>query len=557
MTVLSQAFCSQPNHSDVTDQSATSPILVLQDDANLQPVYAIIATPYDIDAAAETTVYLSGEAFTTSGSDTPASTQFLGVVASPYNFANRLFQGGGLSGLSVPSAGAIEVENFDRALDAWADYAWSNRTIEVYVGLREYITADPTTFRYFGKVFSGVAESVELREKRIFINIKDSRYKLDVPIQTTNYAGTGGLEGDDSIKGKPKPLVYGQVRQFEPVLIDPANLLYQFHDGSAQAVDAVRDKGAALSFVADFANSTLLLASSPGSGNYSTCLAEGMFMLGASPAGAVTGDFRGDNGGTLGYQATTAGIIRKISTEQVGLSASELDLGSFSDLDSSNSSTVGIAVRTEEAKALDAVSRLVSGIGSFITFTRTGKLFLGRASSPGGQTAISTFDDTDIVPEVDGGEFTRTRAARPAFRVRLGYKPYWKTLSPNDVVGSVSDADRADFGEAFRYETDEDATLTTTYPDAEILTIDSLLDLSADASAEATRLLNLYATGRNVWSLRILKGLFKYELSDIVEIDLVNNIYGLNTAKQFIVVGYDEDAGSGNTERVIRLDLWG
>lgn len=554
MQLLSNPFGSEPNFVGGSSSSVASPLDILQNDPNVQPVYAIIATPYDTGAEAETTVYLAGESFTTSVGDTPGGVTFTGGVVTPYSIQNQLFSGGEISGLSVPSFGVVEVENWDHSLDSLTTHAWRGRSVTVYVGLRENITSDPTDFASFAEVFSGTAETLDWREQHIILRVSDNRFKLETPIQSTFYAGGGGLEGDDSIKGKPKPLVYGQVRQARPVLVDPANLIYQFHDGSMEAVDAVRDKGAALNFDADYADIT---TATPASGEYATSLANGYIRLGASADGTVTGDVRGDNSGSLGYVSTVAGIVRKLVQDQAGLTDAELEIGSFDDLDTDNSAVVGYAVGLEERDVLTVASELVSSIGAFLTFTRHGKLMVGRVSDPSGETATFTIDDEDIWPERDGGKFLRGAANRPKYRARVGYKRYWETLSPNEVAGSVSEANRADFGEARRYVADEDATVSATYPDADTLTLDSLLDTSADASTEATRQLALYSTERDLYEVRLRTGLFRYEMGDVVEIDTTATIYGLESGKKFVVVGYVEDAGDANRDPDVSLFLWG
>lgn len=54
------------------------------------------------------------------------------------------------------------------------------------------------------------------------------------------------IEGDDSIKGKPRPLCFGKVKNIQPVLVNPSRLIYQVADSPVASVDAVRDRGVAL-----------------------------------------------------------------------------------------------------------------------------------------------------------------------------------------------------------------------------------------------------------------------------------------------------------------------
>jgi hypothetical protein len=75
---------------------------------------------------------------------------------------------------------------------------------------------------------------------------RDRGFLLQSPLQTTLYIGTGDEEGDATIQGQPKPLVFGRVRNVAPVLIDPTNLIYQISNAALASIDDVFDQGLAL-----------------------------------------------------------------------------------------------------------------------------------------------------------------------------------------------------------------------------------------------------------------------------------------------------------------------
>ncbi|MGH2173878.1 hypothetical protein ACQ1Z4_14290, partial [Enterococcus faecalis] len=87
---------------------------------------------------------------------------------------------------------------------------------------------------------------------------------------------------------------FGSPQNISPVLLVPASLIYQAHDGAMQSIDAVYDRGAPLTGAGDVADYAALAAASVSSGQFKTCLALGLFKLGSAAAGTVTADVKGD-----------------------------------------------------------------------------------------------------------------------------------------------------------------------------------------------------------------------------------------------------------------------
>ena len=80
------------------------------------------------------------------------------------------------------------------------------------------------------------------------IKIRDRQDEVDIPLQPTKYdgdnslpAGLEGVAGD--LKGKPKPICYGVVKNISPPQVNTSKLIYQVNDGAVQAVDEVYDSG--------------------------------------------------------------------------------------------------------------------------------------------------------------------------------------------------------------------------------------------------------------------------------------------------------------------------
>ena len=366
------------------------------------------------------------------------------------------------------------------------------------------------------------------------------------------------LEGGDELKGKPKPLAYGQERQVEPPPVSTTLLIYQLNDAAIESIQAVRDRGVDLSFDADYASGRLLAGATVAGGDYATCLAEGLFRLGSSPSGVVTCDYEGDASGS-GYVSDVSGIVQRIVVDRGGLTTADLDLGSFSDFAATQSAVVGAYFGTEQRSIANALDDLLTSAGGFWGSTRTGLIRIKRINNPGGETAISILGDGGkvIKSPQDGGDWEIRSVALPSHTVRVGYKRYYKFISGQEVAGSVTDAVRADYGEEYRYETAEDsAAVLARNPAAKVLVFNSSFDTSAAAEAEADRLLPLYKVPRQTLTCVVYGALLEYELGDVVQV--VNTRYGLSLGKNFLIVGFSEDASwSSGEPGLVTLTLWG
>ncbi len=141
----------------------------------------------------------------------------------------------------------------------------------------------------------------------------------------------------------------------------------------------------------------------------------------------------------------------------------------------------------------------------------------------------------------------------PAWRVKLSYEPNW-TVQDSDLAGAVTDARRAWLKLAARTATVDDATVKNKHQLAPEMAFDGLLAVSADASAEAARLLTLYKTRRDRFETRIYAttdALNALDLGAVVR--LTHPRYGLSGGKLFRVTGFKTNLANNSAD----LTLWG
>ena len=491
--------------------------------------YLVILEPYDPGAGAVVALYYSDHGFVTEPGDSPANQYYEPRVVSALNFERHLFQRGLIGGRSIPNFGEIVLANADGGLDGFLAYGWDARRVRVLLG------GEGFAYGEFGLVFDGTAEQIEVTDEVLTVRLRDWQHKLDKPVQGTLYAGAGSDEGGSDLAGVRKPLAFGRALNVRPVMVDPGAGRYQVHDGAIDDVDALYVGGIAYTKI----------AGTPAANQYAVDAATGFVTVGGAPlTKQVTCDVRGAKPGAT-YHTTVADIVEEIVTSQGGLGAGDLDSASFTTLNTANDSTVGIYVDGAASRTvLEALDELIASIGGYYGFDRSGKFQVGRLEAPGG-TPAATFTAVEIL------EIDRPATALPVHRVRLGYQPNWTVQVEFQLNGGATAGRRAFTARVFRHVTAEEGSVLTMHPLAGDLEINTLLDGSADASAEASRLLNLYKADRDLFRVRVKTQPFALELADTVRLTYPR--FGLEAGKGFRVIGLVEDAASNEVE----LTLWG
>jgi len=478
--------------------------------------YIVILKPYDLDAEAETTVYLSDRGYVSKPAESPANTYFEPRVVEALSFQRSMFSSGKVGGQSVPSFGEIVLANADGGLDAFAGYAWDNRSVEVLVGEKGGDLSEHFT------IFKGQSSSVEFNDLEIRVILRDGRERFTRTLPPNSYAGTGGTEGSAIMEGLPKPICLGEVYNIKPVLVDEANDVYQVHDGQIEAIDAVYENGQSIT-------------------GYTADLTNGRFTLTGGGEGIITADVRGAKPGGS-YKQTVGELIRFVATEYGGFSDPvDIDTNSFADLDSSNSSPVGIYIE-KRGNVLAVLDELANSVGAFYGFDRAGKLNVGRVEAPSGSPGLD-LDSTNII------QIDRQPTSLPISDVVLKYKKNYTVLDDDTLSGSADDRDFA-LREGAQVE-DSDASTAAIYPNATVLEVDSRLVDATAASAEASRLLALYGTQRDVYRVRVKTQPFTLKINDLVRVTFAR--YDLAAGKLFRVISLVEDAAINEVE----LELWG
>lgn len=489
------------------------------------------------------TLRFSTHKFATSPTDTPSNTVYRRRLSNNIRFEQSMYSSGSIGGQTVPGFGFIELANNDGALDYLADYAVDGRDLTLKMGGQDFAYTD------YGVIFAGTVESVSFSTSSVKINIRDFQHLLDVPLFTQFYGGTGAWDGSSDVKGQPIPHAYGRVRNAKATVLNTSLLYYQVHHSSVQSISNVRDRGVSLTFSADYANKAALAAATVPASNYATCVAEGVFRLGSTPAGVVTCDVDGDNTG--GFVSSVSDLIKRIVTLNTSVDVSMMDLTSFTDLNTVNTAVVGCFYDVGAPKVLEVLDPIANSIGAWYGFNRSGKFSVGRLDAPSG-SPVASYGPNDIIPEVE-----RNPTAIPLWQLRLNYRKNWSVMGESDLAtsflpGGVNAALMNDFIEEYRTTSPvNDSSVLTAHLLARDETHDTLLDLESDAITEANRRLGLEKVQRDMYKVTVKGKPLERQLNDVIEIRL--NRYGLNAGRNFVMLGIDEDLVTGTSV----LEIWG
>jgi hypothetical protein len=170
-------------------------------------------------------------------------------IKQPSAMTRDAFDAGTTQGRTRVGYGDLVLLNGDGLLDGIKDYGLDGRPIVIRRGAPNAVYPGG-----FQTVLVGTMEQPEVTTDLVTVKLRDRQAELEVALQPTKYLGDNalpaGLEGVASdLKGKPKPLCYGVVKNVPAVLVNSAKLIYQVHDGAVASVDAVYDRGILLGFI--------------------------------------------------------------------------------------------------------------------------------------------------------------------------------------------------------------------------------------------------------------------------------------------------------------------
>lgn len=523
----------------------------------------IFLVEFDVhDGTSTRKLYVGTHGIRSAPTDTPANQYYSRRLSSAGRLERSMFgngdglSGGTTTGRSEVGFGNVTVLNggpggFAEYIDEWKDYAF--RLVSIYSLTGQTQPFAQRVPRFIGPVEQLVSTNA-LQQYDIIIH--DRLQDIDKPLLVDTYSGTttqGGLgtvNGDSDMTDQIKRKVWGTVHNVECVDVNHYDLVWQVNDGPVLSI-TVYDGGIGLTLDSDVGNLTALFAAAPLPGHYVTCVSLGLFRLGTAAVGAVTADVvEGANAAAR----TAAQIARRMMIwfqsmypgTTVTLSASDVTA-----LDAVNSAECGVVV-TDTETALTAIMRVLNSVGAWmLPQSDNATMFdIGRLDLPSG-TAVATYDFDDNIggnPErIESGDDSK---GVPAWKIIVRYDQLGLVQTSGELFGQVVESNplRAQYlAQEWRQASVANSAILTKWPHAPTITIDSRLLTQAAATAEATRLLNIYSGQRDIWRIKVPMSDLPDDdpgIGEVVELTSRSGRMGLGT-----------EPGSGRIYRVLgRID---
>lgn len=343
-----------------------------------------------------------------------------GIIGKPTLIASLEFAGGEFPPGSVPAAAELEWQGRDLA--ELADLVWRDAPITVRMG-PEGAALPPV-------VLSGqVLEAVTTREGRLKISLSDPAAALRKPLAPGRFAGTGGLEGPVEWDGRVRTRVWGRVWNLAGEPIDKANNIYCFADPlrQIQAIDAVRDKGAAAAALSSLAwqgsaaaTFAALQASVPPQGGGVVCPSLACVKWWTQPAGDLCADLRGETAG--GYVETTAQVIQRLVSAIGGPALAATELASAI---AARPAPIGWVVRDEQTTVAAMLDELAGNSSLMWLINSAGEIVL-RPWAWGASVA-----------SVQSHQVARLKTLRPVATRKIGYQRNELPMKRGDLAAIV------------------------------------------------------------------------------------------------------------------------
>lgn len=455
-------------------------------------------------------------------------------VKQPALFTTSAFTGEVIRNGSRSAFGEAVLTNIDGGLDYLADYA---------VDGRQCLVKLIDEFGVITTVVDGTVESLSFDQKSVSVRLRDPQAQLELEHPQVDYLGNNilpdGLEGTaDDLKGQPKPIVYGKVRNAEPFLVNTTRYIYQVHDQSVDPlidveVLAVYDRGVLLVKDAHYTDLASFLAATVPSGGYATY--EGYFRLHAAPVGQITCDVDSD--------VTLLGDVFELIATEAGYTVDPLSVTAFNLF-----GDVGIYLSSRRTTS-SMFDLLAQSVGGYWYFKQDNSIALKLLEAP--VTPDIFVEDFEVVSITRDSTGSGSNGL-PVYRVLLQADKI-ETVQ-TDVAAGADDVIRARVSVQFREAIAEDLAVKTRHPLSEEFEVETALRDLTQAQTAAERIQTLLGVRRDSTKATVrLDATIASQLELGKVVNLSTYKFGYSAGRNFVLLGYTLDARLSRAE----LELWG
>lgn len=448
-------------------------------------IVLVECTVYNVSEAEEQTVLFSNGGYLTAD----GVSHFAPLVMGGVTVSEKLNREGNVT----MSVGDISISNADGRFDAFLgdNYVWVNRPIVVYYGDPSWGVSDLNELRtgsVFKIVFNGIISDIGSSQNDVInIKLRDKLERLNSPV-TEDKIGTYGVwAGGQQNQDQVTPLVFGEVHNISPTLVDPSMLEYRYSTGANERLIEVRDNGIPLeAIISDTATGTFKLGA-PSAGTI-TCSVQGVKQSVDLTTGSLSAVYSNNIANLIALLCTQYG-----ANSDNRLVAADLDLPQLLNFATSNTEYIGLYLGDRE-NVLSVCQQLAASIGGQLFMTREGKLRLLRFGTPiSGVSSVSITTKDIIENTLQISERIPVSAS-----TKLGYCRNWTVQT--GLLTAIPEQHKEMFAKEWYTVTSEDTAVKARYKlDAEPIQKNTLLLKETHASTEALRLNNLFKTPKTVF----------------------------------------------------------
>lgn len=490
----------------------------------------------------DTPLYLSSTPYSTGD-----NTVFLPIITGEISTNESLAADSSIT----LSYGNITLLNVNGDYDSYLDhteYVWSNCDIEVYC-------IDPQwTFNTYNDlkagslaICTGVIEDISPGDRHtLILKLRDKIQRLNTSITEHKIGVTGVWYPSQPNSDSIRPLIFGEVHNVEPVLIDPSQLEYMVNDGRIQQITEIRDNGVPIYKYDDEGTAVTV------------DLSAGTFKLTSPAAGTITASIHGTKkqvdilGSTSSVVVTETYnnnlinilvlLVTQYGSDDKKLLHTDLDIDQLNEAQNSSNSNqyVGYIVKDKE-NLLSVCQEIARSCGGQIYFTRTGKLKFLQYGIPFSTNPAIEITERDMLFNT----FAMTSKSTPAAAYKIGYAKNWTIQS--GLTSAIPDEHKEIFATEWLSETVTDSTVASLYKlQTEPTQIDTMLIDKTQASNYGNRLLQFFKVPRSIFKFTGTARLFQLQLGQIVT--LVYSRYGLSAGKTGQIVSLNPNWSKGRVE---------
>lgn len=302
-------------------------------------------------------------------------------------------------------------------------YRWAAAPVRIYAG------AAGAAWAAWSEQFIGLVDGYDIEGMRLKLSAKVDTAPFEVPALTATWAGSGDAEGGDNLKNKPKPLALGRCKNVEPELLNATYNVYQVSAYAVNAIPMVYERAAEFTPTGtDYPDWASLIAATVDGGTFVTCLALGLFRLGAPPAGLITADVEGDN--VSGYVRSTADVIQRLC-DIAGVPSGSISATSLANLEADVPEPINFYL-TEATPLLAVIQRLARPCNAQAGVSWLGKLYVARFGLiPPAPTLTIDAQARQLPPVISVAE---TAVSPPYWRIEMGGDRCWRVHSREEIA---------------------------------------------------------------------------------------------------------------------------